>query len=181
MSWDDVIGEPDSIRSPECAWRVSNQCFNITKNFCYTFLSVLFAPIAAFCLGFMFACLAFEVWCYGEAQPICCICIFSIFGVSRHVWEFGRFLALLPEFLWRLALLGWSFQLRKHWGGFGPKLKWGPKVYQKVQIERMTFWLYNSVIVALLNKTCLNQCGVGSMVEFSSRDCANFPRSLLRD
>lgn len=61
MSWDDVIGEPDSIRSPECAWRVSNQCFNITKNCCYTFLSVLLAPLAAFCLGFMFACLAFEV------------------------------------------------------------------------------------------------------------------------
>lgn len=61
MSWDDVIGEPEAIRSPECAWRVSNHCFQISKDCCYIFLSVVCAPITACCLGCTFACIAFEV------------------------------------------------------------------------------------------------------------------------
>lgn len=61
VSWEDVFGEPDSIRSPECAWSVSNQCFRLSKNFCYICLSVVCAPISAFCLGITFACISFEV------------------------------------------------------------------------------------------------------------------------
>jgi caveolin 3 len=61
VSWEDVIGEPHTIRSPECAWTVSNQCFKLSKNCCYVCLSVVCAPITAFCLGITFACLSFEV------------------------------------------------------------------------------------------------------------------------
>ncbi|XP_015599019.1 caveolin-3-like isoform X2 [Cephus cinctus] len=64
VMWDDVIGEPDGIRSPECAWRLSGHCFRLSRGCCYVFLSVLVAPLAALCLGFTFACLAFEhIWC----------------------------------------------------------------------------------------------------------------------
>ncbi|KAF7385631.1 hypothetical protein HZH68_014061 [Vespula germanica] len=50
--WDDVIGEPEGIRSPECAWRLSGHCFRLSRGCCYIFLSVLVAPLLALCLGF---------------------------------------------------------------------------------------------------------------------------------
>jgi len=59
--WDDVIGEPEGIRSPECAWRLSGHCFRLSRGCCYVLLSVLVAPFLALCLGFTFACLAFQV------------------------------------------------------------------------------------------------------------------------
>ncbi|KAF5279680.1 hypothetical protein FQA39_LY18247 [Lamprigera yunnana] len=64
VSWNEIVGEPASIRSPECAWTFSNHCFQKSKTCCYVFLSVLCAPIIACCLGCTFACLAFEhIWC----------------------------------------------------------------------------------------------------------------------
>ena len=61
VMWDDVIGEPEGIRSPECAWRLSGHCFRLSRSCCYVFLSVLIAPLLALCFGFTFACLAFQV------------------------------------------------------------------------------------------------------------------------
>ncbi|XP_014478854.1 PREDICTED: caveolin-3-like [Dinoponera quadriceps] len=64
VMWDDVIGEPEGIRSPECAWRLSGHCFRLSRGCCYVLLSVLVAPLLALCLGFTFACLAFQhIWC----------------------------------------------------------------------------------------------------------------------
>ena len=59
--WDDVIGEPEGIRSTECAWNCSYKCFRGTKNCCYLLLATLFAPCLAFCSAINFACLAFQV------------------------------------------------------------------------------------------------------------------------
>ncbi|XP_045495094.1 caveolin-3-like isoform X1 [Colias croceus] len=62
--WDDVIGEPEGVRSPERAWRISHFCFRHARNWCYIVLSVLVAPPCALVLGVGFACLAFEqIWC----------------------------------------------------------------------------------------------------------------------
>ncbi|XP_011501456.1 PREDICTED: caveolin-3-like [Ceratosolen solmsi marchali] len=62
--WEEVIGEPEGVRSPECAWRLSRHCFRLSKGCCYVLLTVLIAPLLALCLGLTFACLAFEhVWC----------------------------------------------------------------------------------------------------------------------
>ncbi|XP_034831931.1 caveolin-3-like [Maniola hyperantus] len=62
--WDDVVGEPEGARSPECAWRLSHLCFKHTRNVCYTLLAVVAAPPCAVLLGCGFACLAFEqIWC----------------------------------------------------------------------------------------------------------------------
>ncbi len=59
--WDDVIGEPEGIRSPACAWNCSYKCFRGTKNCCYLLLTTIFAPCLAFCSAINFACLAFQV------------------------------------------------------------------------------------------------------------------------
>ncbi|XP_037298779.1 caveolin-3 [Manduca sexta] len=62
--WDDIVGEPEGARSPECAWRLSRACFRNARDICYTALAVLLAPPCALCLGCGFACLAFEqIWC----------------------------------------------------------------------------------------------------------------------
>ncbi|XP_031847719.1 caveolin-3 isoform X1 [Nomia melanderi] len=64
VMWDDVIGEPEGIRSPECAWRLSGHCFRLSRGCCYVLLSVLIAPLLALCFGFTFACLSFQhIWC----------------------------------------------------------------------------------------------------------------------
>ena len=59
--WDDIIGEPEGLRSIDCAWNCSYKCFKGTKNCCYILLTVLFAPCLAFCSALNFACLAFQV------------------------------------------------------------------------------------------------------------------------
>ena len=61
VMWDDVIGEPEGIRSTDCVWNLSHKCFGGTKHYCYLILSVLFGPCAAFCAGMNLACLAFQV------------------------------------------------------------------------------------------------------------------------
>ena len=61
VMWDDIIGEPEGLRSIDCAWNCSYKCFKGTKNCCYILLTILFAPCFAFCSALNFACLAFQV------------------------------------------------------------------------------------------------------------------------
>lgn len=61
VMWDDIIGEPEGIKSTQCAWNCSYKCFRGTKNCCYILLTTLFAPCLAFCSALNFACLAFQV------------------------------------------------------------------------------------------------------------------------
>ena len=61
VMWDDIIGEPEGLRSVDCAWNCSYKCFKGTKNCCYILLTILFAPCFAFCSALNFACLAFQV------------------------------------------------------------------------------------------------------------------------
>ncbi|XP_053611087.1 caveolin-3-like isoform X2 [Plodia interpunctella] len=68
--WDDIIGEPEGARSPECAWRLSTACFQYARNWCYTLLAVIIAPPCALCLGCGFACLAFETGQCSVMEPM---------------------------------------------------------------------------------------------------------------
>ncbi|PSN58482.1 hypothetical protein C0J52_00792, partial [Blattella germanica] len=61
VQWDDVIGEPEGVRSISCVWKLSSWCFRSSRNCCYIVMSLILAPIMALCLGCTFACLAFEV------------------------------------------------------------------------------------------------------------------------
>jgi hypothetical protein len=58
VMWDDVIGEPEGIASPNCTWTCSQCCFRTLKNITYVLMTVVFAPFAAACLGVQFACLS---------------------------------------------------------------------------------------------------------------------------
>ena len=79
--WDDVFGEPEGVRSNDCAWRTSYKCFHgtryklekliaeaiflifpsVIRSCCYLLLTALFAPCMAFFAAINFACLAFNV------------------------------------------------------------------------------------------------------------------------
>ncbi|XP_066140956.1 caveolin-2-like [Euwallacea fornicatus] len=64
VPWENLIGEPQSIRSPECAWSLSKQCFRCSRIGVYTCLSVLCGPIAAFLIGLCYAIFYFlYIWC----------------------------------------------------------------------------------------------------------------------
>eukprot|EP00090_Calanus_glacialis_P027885 TRINITY_DN4437_c0_g1_i1.p1 TRINITY_DN4437_c0_g1~~TRINITY_DN4437_c0_g1_i1.p1 ORF type:complete len:163 (+),score=27.70 TRINITY_DN4437_c0_g1_i1:54-491(+) len=66
VMWDDVFGEPEGVRSTDCAWSCSYKCFHGTRSCCYLTLTTLFAPCLAFCSALNFACLAFNhIWCLG--------------------------------------------------------------------------------------------------------------------
>ncbi|XP_058799286.1 caveolin-3-like [Phymastichus coffea] len=82
--WEEVIGEPGGIRSPECAWCLSIQCFRISRGCCYTLLSIFVAPLFALCLGLSFACLAFEhIWCIAPCLRIWRINCFA----AKNFWN----------------------------------------------------------------------------------------------
>ena len=61
VMWDDIIGEPEGIKSTQCAWNCSYKCFRGTNRCCYILLTTLFGPCLAFCSAINFACLAFQV------------------------------------------------------------------------------------------------------------------------
>ena len=73
VMWDDVFGEPEGVRSADCAWQCSHKCFHgtrfvslfvlfilclfdyvltmIGRSCCYLSLTTIFAPCLAFCSG----------------------------------------------------------------------------------------------------------------------------------
>merc|ERR1712130_647340 len=66
VMWDDLIGEPEGVRSLDCTWNCSKTCFQGTLSCCYTVMTVLYAPLFALFAGLNFACLTFvHIWAYG--------------------------------------------------------------------------------------------------------------------
>ena len=65
VMWDDVIGEHDGLRSVDCAWDLSQKCYEGTKGGCYLCLALICGPPIAFCAGLHFACLSFQVFDFG--------------------------------------------------------------------------------------------------------------------
>ena len=63
--WDDVIGEHEGLRSVDCAWDLSQKCYEGTKGGCYLCLALICGPPIAFCAGLHFACLSFQVFDFG--------------------------------------------------------------------------------------------------------------------
>jgi hypothetical protein len=74
VQFEEVLGEPEGVRSIDCVWTNSYKCFNCTLGCCYKVLSVLCGIPMAFCWGCEFACLAFyHVWYYTPMVRCCSI------------------------------------------------------------------------------------------------------------
>merc|ERR1711976_253762 len=64
VTFDEVIGEPDSAHTIDCNWRLAFKCFNLWKDICYKLLTILCGLPVAMCWGCQFGCLAFDhIWC----------------------------------------------------------------------------------------------------------------------
>ncbi|KAI3380457.1 hypothetical protein SNEBB_001683 [Seison nebaliae] len=63
VEFDDIFGEPEGIRSCDCAWNCTHKIFDCWKSYCYK----LIQGLCCCCLGCgwatVFACIAFEqIW-----------------------------------------------------------------------------------------------------------------------
>ena len=48
VMWDDVFGEPEGVRSADCAWQCSHKCFHGTRFVCFV---DLFFSILEYCVN----------------------------------------------------------------------------------------------------------------------------------
>jgi len=65
VKFEEVLGEPDGVRSIDCVWRNTPKCFNCTLQCCYKVMTTICGLPLAFCWGCEFAMLAFyHVWYY---------------------------------------------------------------------------------------------------------------------
>lgn len=88
VHFEEVLGEPEGIRSIDGVWRVSHMCFNGTLNCCYKVLSVLCGVPMACMWGCEFACLAcYHIWCM---TPM-------IRYVTIHLTNYRRLLNLILD------------------------------------------------------------------------------------
>ncbi|KAL4226703.1 Caveolin-1 [Mactra antiquata] len=63
VSFEDVLGEPDSIHSIDCVWKVSFTCFNCWLNICYKINTLCYGICIAAEWGCEFATVAFyHIW-----------------------------------------------------------------------------------------------------------------------
>ncbi|XP_064606149.1 caveolin-1-like [Liolophura sinensis] len=63
VAFEDVLGEPDGVRSVDCVWRWSYKCFNLWKNLCYRISTLLCGICIAMSWGCEFAQIAMlHVW-----------------------------------------------------------------------------------------------------------------------
>merc|ERR1711976_107095 len=61
--FEEVLAEPEGVRSIDCVWTNGFKCFNGTLSCCYKFLTILCGIPLAFCWGCEFACTAcYHVW-----------------------------------------------------------------------------------------------------------------------
>ncbi|XP_005109533.1 caveolin-1 [Aplysia californica] len=84
VSFDEVLGEPDGIRSMDCVWRNSYKCFSCCKGCCYKLLTLFCGIPLAMCWGCEFAMITFQhVWyitpCM-RAYMINCGCLQKFYG-----------------------------------------------------------------------------------------------------
>ncbi|XP_015126089.1 caveolin-3 isoform X1 [Diachasma alloeum] len=119
VMWEDVIGEPDGIRSPECAWRLSGHCFRLSRGCCYIFLSILIAPIVALFLGFTFACLSFQhIWCIAP-----CLRVWKISCAATRAFFTGFTHALVRPCTESIGYLFHNVRIHNQKLPDGPQLK----------------------------------------------------------
>ncbi|XP_060595771.1 caveolin-1-like [Ruditapes philippinarum] len=84
VQFEDVLGEPEGIRSMDCVWKNSYSCFECGKNLCYKILTFLCGLCIALEWGCCFAGITFQnVWCctpFLRAFSICMGCAQKFFG-----------------------------------------------------------------------------------------------------
>ena len=88
VRFDEVLAEPEGVRSIDCVWRNAATCFNCTLGCCYKLLTTLCGLPMAFCWGCEFACLAFcHVWYYTPCIKAYTINLTAFRQLLRLIYE----------------------------------------------------------------------------------------------
>ncbi|XP_034240153.1 caveolin-2-like [Thrips palmi] len=86
LLWEDVVAEPDGVRSPDVTWRGSARLFRLTRDIVYTSLSCVLGPPVAVVLGGGFAVIAFVyIWCVSPTLRACRVALGALNTLVRAV------------------------------------------------------------------------------------------------
>ncbi|XP_060595761.1 caveolin-3-like isoform X2 [Ruditapes philippinarum] len=70
--FEDVLGEPEGVRSMECVWKLSYRCFSLWRDCCYKLATLLCGICMAAWLGCQFAGVALDhIWCVTPGLKMC--------------------------------------------------------------------------------------------------------------
>ncbi|XP_052122001.1 caveolin-2-like [Frankliniella occidentalis] len=86
LLWEDVVAEPDGVRSPDVTWRGSARLFRLSRDLVYAFLSCFLGPPIAVVLGGGFAVIAFAyIWCVAPVLRACRVTLGALNALVRAV------------------------------------------------------------------------------------------------
>ncbi|XP_047740152.1 caveolin-3-like [Hyalella azteca] len=72
VMWNDIVGEPEGLKSLDIFWTCSRITYNVSRTFCYILLVVLLGPLIALINGLLFAILSFcQIWLVGPCLRCC--------------------------------------------------------------------------------------------------------------
>jgi len=84
IEWDDLIGEPDGVKTVECAWDLSKKCYTGCLGLCYTIFTVFAAPFLGCYLGIGMAYMVFfHVWAIGPVMRMLKMTLFLVRKITR--------------------------------------------------------------------------------------------------
>uniref|UniRef100_V9L8R6 Caveolin n=1 Tax=Callorhinchus milii TaxID=7868 RepID=V9L8R6_CALMI len=86
ISFEDVIGEPDSVHSFDRIWLWSDALFEVSKLWCYRIISTVFAVPVSLISGFLFAVLScLHIWCVMPCVKNCLMNMPCIQAIWRTI------------------------------------------------------------------------------------------------
>ncbi|KAH3892479.1 hypothetical protein DPMN_016597 [Dreissena polymorpha] len=69
VAFEDVLGEPEGIRSIDCVWKMAFTCFECWKGLCYKLATLLCGCCIAACWGVDFATISFVPYLVLHTMP----------------------------------------------------------------------------------------------------------------
>merc|ERR1712033_51280 len=88
VAFEDIIAEPEGIRSMDCVWTLSNKCFKLCQHLIYWILTFFYGICIAIEWGQEFAYIAFiHIWYitpFFKVLEINCGCCKKVYGTCVH-------------------------------------------------------------------------------------------------
>merc|ERR1712189_45659 len=84
VEWDDLIGEPDGVKTMDCAWNLSKKCYTGCLGGCYTLATLFTAPFLGCFLGMGMAYMVFvHVWAVGPIARMLKMTLYLVRKLTR--------------------------------------------------------------------------------------------------
>ncbi|XP_077291961.1 caveolin-2-like [Arctopsyche grandis] len=84
VDFNDVLGEPDGVRSLKCSWIFNKFFYKFANISVYIVLSLLVGPILAFCWGIVYGIVAFLwIWVVGPTTRLVTLAFGTIYNLTR--------------------------------------------------------------------------------------------------